>query len=102
MSVFSSLAVLSLAANSVFAAKWIGEVKKVGEFNYQCKCYSDNACWPTDHEWDKLNKTLCGALQLATPPGAPCHNKIGNSSLSTFDFKACAEVQANWGNEQWL
>jgi hypothetical protein len=102
MGLFSSFAVLLLAANGALAAKWIGETKTVDGISYQCKCYSDNTCWPTNKRWNEFNNTLGGALQLAIPPGAPCYNKFGNTSLDLFDPKACAEVKANWGNEQWL
>lgn len=88
--------------NCVVGAKWIGEVKKEGNVTYQCKCYSDNACWPTGAEWTALNSTVGGALQLALPPGAVCHNKVGNLSVSTFNAAACADVKANWVNEQYL
>jgi hypothetical protein len=93
---------LLLASNSVLAAKWIGEVKKVNGAEYQCKCYSDNSCWPTTKDWEKLNKTVDGTLQLAIPPGAVCHTTFGNASVSTYDAGKCADTQANWLNEQWL
>lgn len=114
---FSMFTSLLLAVNGVVAqgendfappgpagpasTKWIGEVKKVNGVEYQCKCYSDNACWPTNNEWDKLNKTVSGALQIAIPPGAVCYKTFGNSS-SVYNAAKCAETQANWGNEQWL
>jgi hypothetical protein len=104
MGFLSSLAVLLLTVDSTLGARWIGETKKINGVTYQCKCYSDNACWPQNTEWDIFNKTLGGALHLAIPPGAVCHKEFGNgnSSLNVFNAKACAEVQANWGNEQWL
>ncbi|KAF1835486.1 hypothetical protein BDW02DRAFT_578714 [Decorospora gaudefroyi] len=98
---FSLLAPLLLASNGVLGAKWIGEVKKVDGVTYKCKCYSDNACWPTHNDWDRLNKTVDGTLQLAIPPGAVCHNNLGNDT-SVYDAVKCAETQANWLNEQWL
>ncbi|CAO2650647.1 Nn.00g019390.m01.CDS01 [Neocucurbitaria sp. VM-36] len=99
---FSLFASLLLAADGVLSAKWIGEVKKVDGTEYQCKCYSDNACWPTTSDWDKLNKTVNGQLQLAIPPGAPCHSKLANSTVNVYDPAKCADTQANWKNEQWL
>jgi hypothetical protein len=97
----SLLALLLLASNGVLGAKWIGEVKKLDGVDYQCKCYSDNACWPTNKDWEKLNKTVSGTLQLAIPPGAVCHKNFDNST-SVYDAVKCADTQANWGNEQWL
>jgi hypothetical protein len=97
---FSLLAPLLLAANGVLGAKWIGEVKKVDGVDYQCKCYSDNACWPTNKDWAKLNSTVDYTLQVAIPPGAVCHKTYGNLS-SVFDAAKCADVQANFLKEQW-
>lgn len=100
---FSQLASLLLAANSVAGYKWIGEVKKVDGVEYQCKCYSDNACWPTNADWAALNRTVSGALQPAIPPAAVCHNKLGNTTLNVYDPVKCAELQAIWTtNEQYL
>ena len=65
------------------------------------KCYSDNACWPTNADWAKLNQTVSGALQLAIPPGAVCYKNFENGT-SVYDAAKCADTQANWGNEQWL
>lgn len=93
--------VLLAAANGVLGQDWIGEVKKVDGATYQCKCYSDNACWPTNSDWAKLNETTNGALQVAVPPGAVCYKQFGNLT-SVYDEAKCAETQANWGNEQWL
>jgi hypothetical protein len=98
---FSLLVPVLLAANGAVGAKWIGEVKKVDGVDYQCKCYSDNACWPTNQDWEKLNQTVNGALQVAVPPGAVCHKTFGNST-SVYDAAKCADTQANWANEQWL
>ncbi|KAF2032006.1 FAD-binding domain-containing protein [Setomelanomma holmii] len=100
MNRFSLLAPALLAANGVLGAKWIGEVKKVDGLNYQCKCCTDNSRWPTNKDWEKLNKTVDSTLQVAVPPGAVCHKTFGNSS-SVYDAAKCADTQANWGNEQW-
>jgi hypothetical protein len=98
---FSLLVPVLLAANGALGAKWIGEVKKVDGIDYQCKCYSDNACWPTNKDWEKLNQTANGALQVAVPPGAVCHKTFGNMT-NVYDAAKCADTQANWANEQWL
>lgn len=88
---FSFLAALLLSGNA-FAAKWIGETRTENGINYQCKCYSDNACWLTNKEWDSFNKTLNGALQLALPAAASCHYKFENSTFNTYDAAKCVEV----------
>jgi hypothetical protein len=82
------------------ASAWKGEIKKVGKTTYQCKCYSDNSCWPKAPEWAALNSTVDGMLKVAVPPGAACHQKLGE--LSTYNAAECANVQANWVNEQYL
>ncbi|KAF2833069.1 FAD/FMN-containing isoamyl alcohol oxidase-like protein MreA [Ophiobolus disseminans] len=97
----SFLALALLAADGVLGMKWIGEVKKVGSVKYQCKCYSDNACWPTNKDWEKLNKSVDNTLQVAVPPGAVCHKTFGNSS-SVYNAAKCAETQAKWIDEQYL
>jgi hypothetical protein len=97
-----SLLTQSLFAASVLGADWIGEVKEVDGVTWQCKCYSDNACWPTNSDWDSFNKTVGGALQASIPPGAPCYKSVGNSTASVYDKAQCEETQAQWANEQWL
>jgi len=101
MGTFSLFVLLLVAANGVLGAKWIGEVKTLNGAEYKCKCYSDNACWPTKRDWEKLNETVSGTLQIALPPGAVCHKQFENIT-SVYDTAKCADTQANWGNEQWL
>lgn len=84
------------------AVSWNGEIREENGVEYQCKCYSDNACWPLAAEWTLLNTTVDGNLKTALPPGAVCHNSVGSISSATYNQAACAEVQANWVNEQWL
>ncbi|KAI8936516.1 hypothetical protein NX059_006921 [Plenodomus lindquistii] len=99
---FSQIASLLLVANGALGAEWIGEVKTVDGVDYQCKCYGDNACWPTHNDWDALNTTVGGALQVAIPPGAVCHTTFGNSSINVYDAAKCEEARANLLNEQYL
>ena len=97
VSFFVSL--LSIASYTV-AAPWAGEKRTENGVDYQCKCYSDNACWPTNMEWEQFNKTVEYTLQRAIPPGAVCHTTYGNSS-SVYDAAKCAEVRANFLKEQY-
>lgn len=100
---FHLVPVLLLATiTGTVGAEWIGEVREEEGTTYQCKCYSDNACWPSTQDWDRLNETASGALQLALPPGAVCHRAIGNTSISVYDAAKCVETQANWANEQYM
>ncbi|KAF2276086.1 FAD-binding domain-containing protein [Westerdykella ornata] len=106
----SSLVALLSVANVILgqdvaaAARWIGETRKENGVTYQCKCYSDNACWPIANAWSKLNTTVGGALRLALPPGAPCYRSVSGvpAAGSTYDAAECANVQANFNSEQWL
>lgn len=101
-----TFAALLLAGTT--SARWLGETRTEDGVKYQCKCYSDNACWPTANEWDSFNKTLSGALQLAIPAAASCHYKFENYTFNTYDAAKCAEVTEligdgdNGGDEQWL
>ncbi|KZW00741.1 FAD binding domain-containing protein [Exidia glandulosa HHB12029] len=81
-------------------AAWPSEqlVSKGGKA-YSCKCYPGDACYPTSDEWRKLNATVGGNLQVALPPGAPCHNSL--NGIPTFDAAKCADVMANFMGEQW-
>ncbi|KAF2866763.1 isoamyl alcohol oxidase [Massariosphaeria phaeospora] len=96
--VFSVLSIVGCAV----AASWIGETKEVDGVAYQCKCYQDNACWPKGTDWTALNKTVGGALEIALPPAAACHNRVGNLSTNVYNQQECAEVQSKWTDEQWL
>ncbi|PVH96426.1 FAD/FMN-containing isoamyl alcohol oxidase-like protein MreA [Periconia macrospinosa] len=89
-----------LVPASVVTAEWIGEIKKEGNTTYYCKCYSDHSCYPTKAEWKAFNETIEGRLQPAIPPGAVCHNHLGN--ISTFDAAACTEYKAHFNDEQYL
>lgn len=105
---FTSFVALLLSGNA-FAAKWLGETRTEGGVKYQCKCYSDNACWPTNRAWNSFNATLNGALQLALPAAVSCHSKFENYTFNTYDAAKCVEVTQKIGNgtpglgdEQWL
>ncbi|CAI6246121.1 unnamed protein product [Periconia digitata] len=89
-----------LVVGNALAADWKGEVKKVDNATFHCKCYSDHSCYPKAAEWAALNKTVEGRLQLAFPPGAVCHTHLGN--ISTFDEAACAEYKSHFNDEQYL
>lgn len=97
----SLLAVASTASAAVAPpAKWMGEVIKSGKTTYQCKCYSDDKCWPAPGQWNALNKSVDGRLQIARPPAAVCYNKVGD--LQTYDAAKCAEITAKWTDEQTM
>ena len=66
---------------------------------YKCKCYPGDSCYPSSTEWAKLNATVNGNLLAALPPTAPCYKSV--DGIPTYDAAACADVQANFTNEQW-
>ena len=66
---------------------------------YECKCYPGDSCYPSSTEWAKLNATVDGNLLTALPPTAPCYKSV--DGIPTYDAAACADVQANFTNEQW-
>jgi hypothetical protein len=98
--ILSLLSVTNVIGAQLAGTKWIGEARKEKGVDYQCKCYSDNSCWPSQSKWSSLNRTVDGRLQVAVPPGAVCHRSL--DGVQTYDQAACANVQANWLNEQWL
>ena len=66
---------------------------------YKCKNYPGDSCYPSSTEWAKLNATVNGNLHAALPPTAPCYKSV--DGIPTYNSAACAEVQANFTNEQW-
>lgn len=54
-----------------------------------CKCFPGDACWPSDAEWSKLNKTVSGRLVATVPIGSPCHDPH-------YDAAACQALQDEW------
>ncbi|KAK3386796.1 hypothetical protein B0H63DRAFT_558417 [Podospora didyma] len=71
--------------------------------NYGCKCYVGQSCWPAANKWNQLNNTVGGRLQAHIPPGAVCHNTFQGpfGNVSTYNAAACADAQANFGDEAW-
>ena len=66
---------------------------------YKCKNYPGDSCYPSSTEWAKLNATVNGNLRAALPPTAPCYKSV--DGIPTYNAAACADVQANFTNEQW-
>lgn len=70
---------------------------------YGCKCQPGQACWPKTTAWNQLNQTVNGNLLMHIPPAAYCHNTFQSplGTFSTYDAAKCADVAANWENEEW-
>ncbi|KAF9524796.1 FAD binding domain-containing protein, partial [Crepidotus variabilis] len=66
---------------------------------YSCKCYQGDKCWPSDHDWNALNATVEGNLQLVIPDAAVCHNSF--EGKATYNEAACKDVQQNITMQQW-
>ena len=49
-------------------------------------------------EWNALNSTVGGRLQIAAPFARPCFSEASPGVSGTFDALECAQVQANHGN----
>ncbi|KAM0217708.1 hypothetical protein ACHAQI_001758 [Fusarium lateritium] len=57
----------------------------------QCRCTTDDSCWPSTKTWTALNSTVDGHLIRYTPPGAVCYK-----SHPSYDPKACDSVIKQW------
>ncbi|KZW00723.1 FAD-binding domain-containing protein [Exidia glandulosa HHB12029] len=90
------LAFLGLALGTAASSSQL--ITRTGK-TYSCKCYPGDDCYPTPDKWHQLNATVEGNLQVALPPGAVCHNSL--NGISTFDAAKCADVRANFEDEQW-
>lgn len=67
---------------------------------HECKCYPGDACYPSTAQWQTLNATVDGNLQVALPPGAYCHDSV--DGIATYDAHKCDEARANRAAEQWI
>lgn len=99
MAIIGHLLTAASVFSGAFAAQWLGETKTEGNTTYQCKCYSDNACWPSQADWNALNTTVGGALLNALPPAAPCHYTMNGTK--TYNAAECETVNALYTDETW-
>lgn len=58
-----------------------------------CRCRPHEACWPSNDNWDKLNKTINGNLEAVRPVAASCFGKWTDTT--------CNSVVANANNSLW-
>ncbi|KAF5313697.1 hypothetical protein D9611_010108 [Ephemerocybe angulata] len=75
-------------------------ITKPGGQKYACKTYPGDKSYPVASAWAHFNETVGGNLQVAIPPGAECYQTL-DGVIQTFDAAKCAEVRANWADEQW-
>ncbi|KAJ6526891.1 hypothetical protein DFH09DRAFT_1045946 [Mycena vulgaris] len=57
-----------------------------------CRCYPDDACWPTVTEWSSLNATVGGRLVATVPFAAACHD----DQWATYHNATCTALQNSW------
>ncbi|KAK4246727.1 hypothetical protein C7999DRAFT_41881 [Corynascus novoguineensis] len=81
--------------------KWV--MRSVAGADYACKCYPGDDCWPNRGQWQKLNNTVGGNLQVNIPPGAPCYNTFQGplGDVATYNAAECQKVTSNWNDEQF-
>ncbi|KAB8236625.1 FAD binding domain protein [Aspergillus alliaceus] len=60
-----------------------------------CRCFPDEACWPSPLEWSEFNATVGGNLIATVPIGSVCHT---NNTYAAYDAKACTDLISNWGD----
>ena len=54
-----------------------------------CRCFPGDACWPSDREWARFNRSIDGQLVTTVPLGAPCHEP-------NYDAEACDALRQAW------
>ncbi|KAJ5933948.1 hypothetical protein N7454_006277, partial [Penicillium verhagenii] len=59
-----------------------------------CRCLPSESCWPSQTEWQSLNKTVNGKVHALRPIASVCHG-------STYDAAACSVLQANEYDSEW-
>lgn len=98
----SSLLLASQALASTNKAQQLVERSWNGQ-RYGCRCYADDACWPSKTDWNSLNHTVRGNLIAHAPPGAPCHKSFTGplGTLNLYDKDECETIYENFGVEQW-
>ncbi|KAF2193948.1 hypothetical protein K469DRAFT_734568 [Zopfia rhizophila CBS 207.26] len=61
-----------------------------------CKCYPNDACWPSKSDWDAFNTSLSGALIQPIPPASVCY-----PSQHNHNEEACSIIRSQWFNSSW-
>lgn len=91
---------LTLGLLAAFAAGSLASPFQTRANTTTCKCYPDDACWPTDSRWQALNQAVQGRLTKFVPPGAACYPTYGNATTASADV--CTAIKANWTNANWM
>ncbi|OAX85248.1 hypothetical protein ACJ72_00370 [Emergomyces africanus] len=59
-----------------------------------CRCKPDDPCWPSSHQWKRLNESVQGNLVTVRPVGSVCHDP-------TYDPEACMKTKNITNNSNW-
>lgn len=59
--------------------------------SWSCKCFPGDACWPSEREWNALNRTVGGRLIATVPLAQACHDP-------NFDPVRCEALRKDWQN----
>ncbi|KAJ5751607.1 hypothetical protein N7520_008524 [Penicillium odoratum] len=59
-----------------------------------CRCLPDDQCWPLLEQWEALNRTIEGNLQVLRPVGHSC---VGSHASAG----ECEKIQVNFHNTTW-
>ncbi|OJD15980.1 hypothetical protein AJ78_03812 [Emergomyces pasteurianus Ep9510] len=62
--------------------------------HHSCRCKPDDPCWPSPHQWKRLNESVQGNLVTVRPVGNVCH-------APNFDPEACAKTNNIATNSVW-
>lgn len=81
------LASIALPLFSLSQASVLGD----RDYGKSCRCLPGDSCWPSQSDWQQLNKTISGNLIANTPIAAACHDP-------TYDAKQCAFLKDQWAN----
>ncbi|KAH7191742.1 uncharacterized protein B0J16DRAFT_393718 [Fusarium flagelliforme] len=74
----------------------VGSFVVSGLAEEQCRCTTDDPCWPSTTTWKSLNSTLGGHLIKYIPPGAVCYK-----FHPSYNRKACDTVIEEWSESKF-
>ncbi|CAI9635176.1 isoamyl alcohol oxidase [Alternaria burnsii] len=77
----------------VFILTLLSVVSATNPTSNRCKAFPGDKSWPSQSDWNSLNKTVGGRLVATVPLGAPCHG-------STFDNATCESLKSQWQYEK--
>jgi hypothetical protein len=73
-----------------------GTFSKASAAPASCKAVPGSPDWPSDADWNSLNKAVGGRLLKPGPPASVCHR-----GWSNYNAAACEELESGWKNSEW-